>query len=103
MIVVRRSLCWMTLPLMMLLCLAHASAQTSANHEGPATLELRRLVATNPDLKRLLVASIERAKQINPDKLTNPAQTLEQYYEFIAWTERALPSNLLEPRPTATL
>jgi hypothetical protein len=63
--------------------LAQAPAQAPASVDGPATIELKRLVATDPEFKHLLVASIERAKQINPDRITNPAQSLEQYYEFI--------------------
>ncbi len=40
---------------------------------------------------------------MNPDRSTNPAQSLEQYYEFISWAERALPGDLLEQKPDATL
>src|SRR5262249_58580713 len=80
-----------------------AAAQPPTGHDGPATLELKRLVATNPEIKRLLVASIERAKKINPDPLTNPAQSLEQYYHLVAWAERAIPGSLLKARPEATL
>jgi hypothetical protein len=60
-------------------------------------------VAANPELKRLLIASIERAKQVNPDRLTNPAQSLEQYFDFVAWAERAIPASLLKAKPDATL
>lgn len=89
---------WSTLALGLLLCAAHAST-----HDGPATLELKRLVDGNPEVKRLLIASIERAKQVNPDRLTNPAQSLEQYYEFVSWAERAIPARLLKEKPDATL
>jgi phosphatidylserine decarboxylase len=78
-------------------------AQTPGSNDGPATRELKRLVAADPEFKRLLVASIERARQVNPDRSTNPAQSLEQYYEFISWAERALPGDLLKQRPEATL
>jgi phosphatidylserine decarboxylase precursor len=74
-----------------------------ASPDGPATLELKRLVATNPELKRLLIASIKQAKQVNPDPLTNPAQTLNQFFQFVAWTERAIPSKLISAKPDATL
>ena len=80
-----------------------ALAQTPASNDGPASRELRRLVDANPDFKHLLVASIERARQVNPDRSTNPAQSLEQYYEFISWAERALPGDLLRQKPDATL
>jgi len=93
---------WMALALV-LLCARCAAAQTPTSHDGPATLELKRLVASNPEVKRLLIASIERARQVNPDRLTNPAQSLEQYYDFVSWAERAIPARLLKERADATL
>lgn len=89
--------------LLSLLSIACATTQVQASGDGPATIELKRLVASDPEFKRLLVAAIERSKQINPDPITNPAQSLEQYYEFISWAERALPGDLAKVRPQATL
>ena len=104
MIAKRQYLHWIALlALGLLLCANCTAVDMPVNPEGPATLELKRLVAANPELKHLLVASIERAKHINPDPLTNPAQTLEQFFEFIAWTERAIPSKLIAAKPDATL
>lgn len=82
---------------------ACAVAQTPAGGSGSAAAGLERLVAANPELKGLLVHSIERARQVNPDPKTNPVQSLGQYYEFISWAERAMPGNLLESKPDATL
>lgn len=58
---------------------------------GKATQELITLLENDPDLKSLLISSISKAKDINPDRNTNPAQTLEEYYEFITWTETTMP------------
>ena len=58
---------------------------------GDATNELIALVESNPELKAMLQSSLEQAKEINPDPNTNPAQTLEEYYEFITWTETTMP------------
>ncbi|WP_445383028.1 phosphatidylserine decarboxylase [Robiginitalea sp. IMCC43444] len=58
---------------------------------GDATKELITLVESNPELKAMLQSSIYQAKEINPDRDTNPAQTLEEYYEFISWTETTMP------------
>lgn len=95
--------CMALLALGLLLFISCTAVPASASQDGPATVELKSLVATNPELKRLLIASIEKAKQINPDRLTNPAQTLDQFFEFVAWTERAVPSKLLRAKPDATL
>jgi len=94
---------WTVLALGLLLFTGHATARTTPRHDGPATLQLKRLVAADPELKRLLITSIDSARQVNPDRLTNPAQSLEQYYDFVSWAERAIPGSLLKPRPDATL
>ncbi len=65
--------------------------------------ELRKAVEADPELKALLVRAIEEGRRINPDPRTNPAQTLEQYYDFVAFAERALPSSLIPSPPDATL
>ena len=91
------------LTLGLLLCSGCTAADTPTSPDGPATLELKHVVTANPELKRLLIASIERAKKVNPDRLTNPAQSLEQYFEFVAWAERAIPASLLKAKPDATL
>jgi hypothetical protein len=44
----------------------------------------------------MLVASIEKAKEINPDRNTNPAQSLEEYYIFVSWVETSMPWALLK-------
>ena len=93
----------MVLALGLLLCTGCALAHTPPTHDGPATLDLKRLMAANPEIKRLLIASIERARQVNPDRLTNPAQSLQQYYDFVSWAERAIPGSLLKERADATL
>ncbi|WP_445385809.1 phosphatidylserine decarboxylase [Robiginitalea sp. IMCC44478] len=58
---------------------------------GDATKELITLVESKPELKAMLQSSIDQAKEINPNRDTNPAQTLEEYYEFITWAETTMP------------
>ena len=58
---------------------------------GKATQELITLLDSDPDLKSLLESSLQKAKEINPDRNTNPVQTLEEYYEFVSWTETTMP------------
>ena len=55
------------------------------------------IVMMNNDtlLKSLLVSSIKKAKEINPDSITNPAQSLEQYYTFISKAESSMPWGII--------
>jgi phosphatidylserine decarboxylase len=62
---------------------------------GEATLKLMDLVEKDPQLKSMLVASIEKAGQLNPDRNTNPVGNLEEYYDFVSWAETAMPWTLL--------
>ena len=75
-------------------CDNHKSMKTA--EYGEATKQLIEVVEGNPNLKSMLIASIEKAKSINPDKNTNPAQNLEEYYEFISWAEKSMPWALLK-------
>jgi len=58
---------------------------------GNATKELIVLLDNDPNLKSLLISSLEKAKEINPDRNTNPAQNLEEYYRFVTWAETTMP------------
>ena len=39
----------------------------------------------------MLESSLQKAKDINPDRNSNPAQTLEEYFQFVTWTETTMP------------
>jgi phosphatidylserine decarboxylase precursor len=96
-------LCPRTIALFFVLCSCGVAANAASDQEGPATQALRHLVENNSDIQHLLTRSIEQAKRANPDPRTNPAQTLEQYYRFVAFVEHAMPDRLLEPKQNATL
>ncbi|MGZ6277014.1 MAG: phosphatidylserine decarboxylase, partial [Syntrophales bacterium] len=76
------------------------SAQTK--HE-PITRQLITMVEHNSEIKKMLIKSIEIAKKINPDKITNPAQTLEEYYTFVDWAAKAMPWSILPNLPYSKL
>jgi phosphatidylserine decarboxylase precursor len=70
---------------------------------APSAQQFITMVEHNAQLKKLLIKSIEKAKKINPDKVTNPAQTLEEYYAFIDWASRAMPWSILRDSPYSQL
>ena len=80
------------LPVALLFILILSCKKTFDNSEyGEATSELIQLIDSHPELKSLLKASIEKARQINPDPNTNPVRNLEEYYEFVSWAETSMP------------
>ena len=70
--------------------LAQDSKSVQTKHE-PITRQLITIVEHHSEIKGMLIKSIEIAKTINPDKITNPAQTLEEYYTFVDWAAKAMP------------
>ena len=71
-------------------------------HE-PITEQLIVMVEHNPEIKGMLLRSIDMAKKRNPDKITNPAQTLEEYYTFVDWAAKAMPWTILRNTPYSSL
>lgn len=62
---------------------------------SPATIELMMLVDENSQLKELLEKAIAKGVAINPDRKTNPAQSLEEYYDFVEWAAHAMPWSVI--------
>jgi len=53
------------------------------------------MVDHNPELQALLIKSIDQDKTVNPDKNSNPAQSLGEFYDYIDWASKALPWTIL--------
>lgn len=69
--------------------------QTGQDNYTETTRELVALVESNPQVKALLVEAIGKGKEINPDKSTNPAQSLEEYYDFVDRSQKAMPWDVI--------
>lgn len=81
---------------LLVLCILSCPGNASVEKHEPATVELMALADKDPELKSLLIKSIGLAKTENPDRATNPAQTLDEFYAFIDWATFALPWNILK-------
>lgn len=77
--------------------------ESSQGRHEPITQQLITMVEHNAELKAMLVDSIEAARKINPDRLTNPAQSLEEYYLFVDWAAKAMPWSILKELPYSRL
>jgi phosphatidylserine decarboxylase precursor len=75
--------------------LNNVDAAESIKKHAPDTEVLISIVEHNANIKQMLIQSIEKAKKINHDRETNPAQSLAEYYDFIDWATKAMPFNIL--------
>ena len=69
--------------------------KTDHNDYNETTQELIRIVESDSRIKALLEEAIAKGKQINPDKKTNPAQSLEEYYAFVDYSQTAMPWDVI--------
>lgn len=81
---------------LLIFCMTACASTSRVEKHQPATVELAALLNSDPQLKHLLVKSIDLAKAENPDRATNPAQTLDEFYSFIDWATVAMPWNILK-------
>lgn len=96
----------LTLVLALVLAISSFAGVTATANQvqhQPITEQLITMVDHNSALKQMLEESIELAKQVNPDPVTNPAQTLDDYYLFIDWASLAMPWNILRNLPYTKL
>ena len=87
------------LALAIILCLAFSSAfcfSEALPVEEPMPSEtFREMLDGNPEIELLMRASIARAAEINPDRETNPVQTLDEIYDFMDYTVTCMPWNIM--------
>ena len=57
---------------------------------------LKKILEEKKEIKTLVEKSIAKAKEINPDRLTNPAQNLEEFYNFIEASLTRVPWKVLD-------
>ena len=68
---------------------------TPKPHHTEATEALIRICNNNAEVKSLLEHAIAQAAEINPDRRYNPAQSLNEFYDFIDWNVRQLPWDVM--------
>lgn len=100
--------CWpLKLMLAVALCLAlfltAVGCGTTTVSRAPMTEELIGLVESDATFAALLEESIAKAAEVNPDKSTNPAQNLEDYYDFLDWAATCMPWDILKDQAAGGL
>ena len=79
---------------LMLLTVSSVLGVTTSHKE--ITNDLILLLEKNPEINDMLNESIMEAKKINPNKLTNPVQSIEEYYNFIDEFSQLIPQQIIE-------
>lgn len=102
---VRILLCLLMLVCLLAGCAAQPNAEGSVSAQTPAGSEqfnrsyasdsFRNMLQQHPDIQELIKKSIAQAAVINPDRTTNPVQSLDELYGFLDYTVTCMPWNIM--------
>ena len=68
----------------------------SAAAERPkVSASFKEVMNQNPDIRVFVEKSIAKASTINPDRKTNPVQSLNELYDFLDYTVTCMPWNIM--------
>jgi phosphatidylserine decarboxylase precursor len=71
-------------------------SKKGGDRHKPITQKLIDLLDKNPEIRNMLEKSIAEAKKVNPDRKTNPVQSLSEYFDFIDKVSEQLPHDILD-------
>ena len=68
-----------------------------------ASLDLQEMLEADPELMALMEKSIAAAAAVNPDRETNPVQSVQEFYDFLDWAVTCMPWSLMDDEEHPTL
>ena len=74
---------------------AKAEEKQIQTEGGLPSVSFRTMMESDDELKALVEKSIAAAAEINPDRETNPVQSLDELYEFLDYSVTCMPWNIL--------
>ena len=89
----------------LLLCsCTNTTVKNDTNKErAQITKDFISLMDNDPELMKLVEKSIHLAYVNNPDKKLNPVQSVDEYYDFLDWSAKCMPWNILDGQDTSKL
>lgn len=93
----QKKLLLLLLPLTFLIasCSDEATSGWIPERHTTAVNDLKTICDENAEVRALLCKAIAQAATINPDRKYNPAQSLDEFYDFVDWNVRALPWDVM--------
>ena len=68
---------------------------STAAERPKVSASFKAVMNQNPDIRGLVEKSIAQASIINPDRKTNPVQSLNELYDFLDYTVTCMPWNIM--------
>ena len=64
------------------------------------TKDFIAIMDSDPELKALMEKSIDKGVAVNPDRKTNPVQSLDEFYDYLDWCAVCMPWEMIDVSET---
>ena len=91
---------YLLLLLMIIIMTVSCTTVKAEKERADITKDFIAIMDSDPELKALMEKSIEKGVTVNPDRKTNPVQSLDEFYDYLDWCAVCMPWEMIDVSET---
>ena len=91
---------YLLLLLMIIIMTVNCTTVKAEKERADITKDFIAIMDSDPELKALMEKSIEKGVAVNPDRKTNPVQSLDEFYDYLDWCAVCMPWEMIDVSET---
>ena len=91
---------YLLLALMIIIMTVSCTTVKAEKERADITKDFIAIMDSDPELKALMEKSIEKGVAVNPDRKTNPVQSLDEFYDYLDWCAVCMPWEMIDVSET---
>ena len=91
---------YLLLLLMIIIMTVSCTTVKAEKERADITKDFIAIMDSDPELKALMAKSIEKGVAVNPDRKTNPVQSLDEFYDYLDWCAVCMPWEMIDVSET---
>ena len=91
---------YLLLSLMIIIMTVSCTTVKTEKERADITKDFIAIMDSDPELKALMEKSIEKGVAVNPDRKTNPVQSLDEFYDYLDWCAVCMPWEMIDVSET---
>ncbi|MSU06305.1 phosphatidylserine decarboxylase [Spirochaetales bacterium NM-380-WT-3C1] len=91
---------YLLLILMIIIMTVSCTTVKAEKERADITKDFIAIMDSDPELKALMEKSIEKGVAVNPDRKTNPVQSLDEFYDYLDWCAVCMPWEMIDVSET---
>ena len=98
--IMKRLSVYLLLLLMIIIMTVSCTTVKAEKERADITKDFIAIMDSDPELKALMEKSIEKGVAVNPDRKTNPVQSLDEFYDYLDWCAVCMPWEMIDVTET---